>query len=67
MGAGQSKFWAPCDETPQREVTIGREFAIGKYEVTREEYARFASLRWRDGHEGEFDGPLARIPVEVEF
>ena len=29
------------DEGPQHRVTIGRDFAAGKYEVTRGEYAAF--------------------------
>lgn len=40
------------DEHPQRRVTISRHFAVGRYEVTRGEFAQFVSqtqLRLEDG------------------
>ena len=37
---GSDEEGRPANERPQHRVAI-REFAIGKYEVTRSEYARF--------------------------
>ncbi len=51
----------PSDEKPVRDVTI-KEFAIGKYEVTFEEYARFAIAAGRplphDEHWGRGRRPV---------
>ena len=41
MGSGDDDREADDDEKPRHEVTFSRPFAIGKYEVTFEEYADF--------------------------
>ena len=41
MGSAESEPVRDRDEGPQREVTIPRPFAIGKFEVTRGQYAKF--------------------------
>ena len=53
--AGEFTMGSPADEEgrldregPQHEVTIGSPFAIGKYEVTFEEYDRFAEATDRN-------------------
>ena len=43
MGSPSSEEGRYKNEGPQRRVTIGSAFAIGRYEVTRGEYERFAS------------------------
>ena len=43
MGSPSSEPGRVSDESPQHQVTIGYSFAVGKYPVTRDEYARFAS------------------------
>ncbi len=43
MGSPASEPWRGTYEGPQHRVTIGYSFAVGKYPVTRDEYARFAS------------------------
>ncbi len=43
MGSPESEVGGFSDEGPQHEVTINYRFAIGKYPVTRDEYAQFAS------------------------
>lgn len=40
------------DETPRHEVRIGSAFAVGKYEVTRGEYAAFAQATGRGTGDG---------------
>ncbi|RMD69398.1 MAG: hypothetical protein D6819_07035 [Gammaproteobacteria bacterium] len=40
-GRAIEEAWRNSDEGPQHEVTIARPFAMGKYEVTFEEYDRF--------------------------
>ena len=42
MGSPASDPGRYDDEGPQHRVTIGRAFAVGKYPVTHDEYARFA-------------------------
>ncbi len=41
MGAAAGEADAANDEKPQHQVTIAENFAIGKYEVTKGEFARF--------------------------
>lgn len=43
MGSPLSEPGRDKDESPQHRVTIGYAFAVSKYPVTRDEYARFAS------------------------
>ena len=43
MGSPAHEQGRVDDEGPQRRVTIARPFAVGKYEVTRGEFARFAA------------------------
>ena len=43
MGSPSSEAGRNDDEGPQRRVTIGSAFAVGKHEVTRGEYGRFVS------------------------
>ena len=51
MGSPSSEEGRFNDEGPQHRVTIGEPFAVGVYEVTRGEYARFvASSRYSAGN-----------------
>ena len=43
MGSPSHEEGRSKDEGPQRQVTIPRRFAVGKYEVTRGEFARFVA------------------------
>jgi formylglycine-generating enzyme required for sulfatase activity len=43
MGSPPSEFGRVYNESPQHRVTIDYDFAIGKFPVTRAEYARFAA------------------------
>ena len=43
MGSPPDELGRSDDEGPQHEVAIINAFALGRYEVTREEYARFVS------------------------
>ncbi len=43
MGSPESEEYRDIEEGPRHRVTIPRDFAVGMYEVTREEYARFVS------------------------
>jgi formylglycine-generating enzyme required for sulfatase activity len=43
MGSPPGESGRSDEEGPQRVVAIGRSFALGRYEVTRGEYARFVS------------------------
>ena len=48
MGSGDDDPDAQADEKPRHEVTLRAPFAIGRYEVTFEEYELFARLTGRD-------------------
>ncbi|MGO9605899.1 MAG: SUMF1/EgtB/PvdO family nonheme iron enzyme [Candidatus Binataceae bacterium] len=48
MGSPSSEPRRHDNEGPQHRVTIGYTFAVGKFPVTRDEYARFASESRRD-------------------
>jgi formylglycine-generating enzyme required for sulfatase activity/serine/threonine protein kinase len=54
MGSPSSEAGHFDDESPQHQVTIGYSFAVGKYPVTRDEYARFAS---ETGANSEWQNP----------
>ena len=61
MGSHLLDDLANDDETPQHRVRVGR-FALGRYEVTRQEYAEFAAATgadsaWRNPFEGFRQGP----------
>ena len=47
MGSPESEEGRWNDEGPQHRVTIARPFAVGRYEVTRGEFARFVSVTGR--------------------
>ena len=47
MGSPTSEEGRHDDEGPQRRVTIARSIAVGKYEATRGEFARFVSATGR--------------------
>ena len=47
MGSPNSDKDAEVDEQPQHEVTISKPYAMGRYEVTFEEYDRFAEATGR--------------------
>lgn len=52
--------WGDLSERPIRRVEVSREFAIGRYEVTVDEYRAFAEATDRD----EVDGPCSwRAPT----
>ena len=72
MGSGDEDTEAADDERPRRLVKIGRPFRIGRYEVTTEEYNRFAlatdrepafSSGFGEGLEPERRGRLPAINV----
>jgi formylglycine-generating enzyme required for sulfatase activity len=50
MGSPENEEGRDADESPQHEVTISAPFALGKYEVTRGEFARFVEAT---GHEAK--------------
>ena len=52
MGSPAGEKERDSDEGPQQTVIIPRIFAAGKYEISRDEYARFAEATGR----GEGDG-----------
>ena len=52
MGSPPSEKDRDDDEGPRHQVTIPKFFAVGKYEVTVEEYRRFAKATDRGGSDG---------------
>ena len=48
MGSAEGEEGRDSDEGPQHEVRIGEKFAVGKYEVTRQEYGEFVRETGRD-------------------
>lgn len=52
MGSPQNEEGREAEEGPQHRVRISRQFAIGKYEVTRREYATFVEATGRAGGDG---------------
>ena len=54
MGSPSDEEGRDVDESPQHSVTIGRSFAIGRFEVTRAEYAAFAQATGRGAGDGCF-------------
>jgi formylglycine-generating enzyme required for sulfatase activity len=64
MGSPSSEAGRGDDEGPQHQVTIGSSFAVGKYPVTRDEYARFVEATGHSNDESVVDFPqTARDPV----
>ena len=58
MGSPANEWQRDKNESPQREVNIGNEFYLGKYEVTQEEYEKLMGL-----NPSNFKG-CPRCPVE---
>ena len=54
MGAPESEAMGRHDERPQHRVTIPEDFAVGKYEVTRRQYAAFVSATGYTGVPNQF-------------
>ena len=54
MGAGAADKQKQKDEGPRHRVVIAQSYAIGKFELTRAEYARFVSEAERDTEGGCF-------------
>ena len=54
----------PMNEQPQHPVTLPRRYAIGRYEVTFDEYQVFAYLVARDG--GCADGHVIKTPSDQD-
>jgi formylglycine-generating enzyme required for sulfatase activity len=52
MGSGKEIRFREPDEEPAHPVAVSRSFAIGKYEVTKAEYAAFAKETRRDAVPG---------------
>lgn len=52
MGSPDSEAGRRPDEGPQRRVTIPRDFAVGRYEVTRGEFSRFIAASGRKTEAG---------------
>ncbi len=67
MGSPADEEGRDDDEGPQRDVTIGSPFAIGKYEVTFEEYDRFAEATERDLPDDEGWGRGRRPVINVNW
>lgn len=74
MGSVENESGRQIDEGPQHSVTIAREFAVGRFEVTVDEYLRFAQETGKDrsdwrmvGYPGgpvtTAGGPYANYPV----
>lgn len=63
MGSLDSEVGHQSDEGPQHRVTISSDFAVGKFEVTVDEYLLFAQETGKGGHEwrmvGYPDGPVS--------
>ena len=59
MGSAESEAGRDKDEGPYREVTIGKAFLMGKYEVTQAEYQKVMGVN-PSGHRD-----CARCPVET--
>jgi formylglycine-generating enzyme required for sulfatase activity len=68
MGSPNSDKNARSDERPQHEVTISKPYAMGRYEVTFEEYDRFAQATGRalPGDAGWGRGKQPAIHVSFE-
>ena len=54
MGSGPEDDEADADEKPRHRVEVGR-FALGRYEVAREEYAAFVTATGHDSGDGCFE------------
>ena len=54
MGSGPEDDEADADEKPRHQVEVGR-FALGRYEVAREEYAAFVMATGHDSGDGCFE------------
>jgi formylglycine-generating enzyme required for sulfatase activity len=69
MGSPDSDKEAYTDERPQHEVTISKPYAMGRYEVTFEEYDRFAERTWGglpdDGDWGRGKRPVINVSFEA--
>ena len=61
MGSPASERERVGNEGPQRRVTINAPFAVGKYAVTRDEYAAFVAATKRP------DGAFCSVPGNVGF
>ncbi len=59
MGSPESELNRDKDESPYRQVTIGKEFLMGKFEITQEEYQKVMGTN-PSGHRD-----CARCPVET--
>ena len=54
MGSPESELYRFNNEGPQHEVTIHRDFALGRYEVTREEFGAFVRSTGLDWPEPDY-------------
>lgn len=67
MGSDAAKQGPLRNASPPHEVTISRPFALGKYEVTFEEYDRFAEATGREKPEDEEWGRRRRPAINVSW
>ncbi len=67
MGSPEKEEGRQSDEGPQHEVTFARPFAMGKYEVTFEEYDDFAQVTGRTLPDDEGWGRGRRPVINVSW
>ena len=69
MGSPENEKGRDQDEGPQHEVTLAAPFAISRYHVTRDQYARFVAATGyrapgREGGNACYDATERRVPWE---
>ena len=67
MGSPANESWRYGNEGPQHKVTITKQFAIGRYEVTFAEYDRFARATGRKLPGASFMGRGTRPVINVTW
>jgi formylglycine-generating enzyme required for sulfatase activity len=67
MGSPDNEANRSADESPQHQVTIAKAFAIGKYEVTFEQYDLFAQATGRKLPDDQSWGRGKRPVINVSF
>jgi formylglycine-generating enzyme required for sulfatase activity len=67
MGAGEGESAAEAAETPQHKVTIGYDFAVGKYEVTKGQFAKFVKASGYKTEAENSAGCVVFNPKENKF
>ena len=67
MGSPDNEAGRETDESPQHKVTLSKPFAIGKYEVTFEQYDQFAQATSRELPKDSGWGRGKRPVINVSF